>query len=392
MPSIRKLGPTPPTDPDHLSSPGSIKLDKGKAKELFDDADAPGPSVSELAIRGVKSVGKGVILGTKMLNPFYWITSADEWNARKEDFRYQQNSSNYNSRYYPYTPDHPYDSWIVRLKYKLFGETQAEYISRQRRMHHALDTMRAKILKQEATSPAVSVSSLGLGTQNLPGSPFLSEVGIASSIGVVRDKISSLPVTPSSVPSTLPVENPQTVSPGWGTITTGITARNHPSVSINPNFTVQEVGGVPSDWVNETAKSRYTDQGTLIPVETEVNTSIVTLPVVETNPAAVKSFTLSKPNPFPFEKSSSEHSLEDKGLSIEMTATVEIVTNITESLPDHNISSKDLTGEVSEHKSNTSRTTFRKPIAEFMSYSDEEETPTADEKTLTAGDEEYEEE
>lgn len=169
-----------------------------------------------------------------MLNPFYWITSNQDWLTAKEDFRYQQNSDKYNSRYYPFTPDHPYDPWYSRLRYKLFGESIAEYTSRQRKVEATLSKIQAKIRTAEGFSPAQSVVSLGIGAQNLSGSPFLSEVGLASASGLVRDKLSSIPTTPITDPSALPVL--QSESPGWKSITTGVVARNNPSAIINPSL------------------------------------------------------------------------------------------------------------------------------------------------------------
>jgi hypothetical protein len=399
IPSINKTGPTPPIDPDNLGSP-NIKLDKGKAKELFDDLNSPGPSVGEMAIRGVKTVSKGLILGTKMLNPFYWITSNEDWNLAKEDFRYQQTSDRYNSRYYPYTSDHPYDPWFIRLKYRIFGETQAEYMTRQRKIVTALDKMHARIRTAEAiTSPTGSVASLGIGVSNFPGSPYLNDVALASSSVIVDEKLSNIPSTPIKDPSVLSNVNSQSESPGWGTIVTRIVNRNHPSAGVNPSLPIPEIGGIPSDWSNQKALSSYNEQGTLIPMVVEANPVTSSLPQTST-PATVivepvvaepvtvntttatgaigrKPFLLSEPNPFPFKKT------VEQSIPVEMTSTGEIVTTIGPT-SETTLTAINSPPDLSEDLDSTPKNlTIKKP--EFLSDSDSDSDSDKEE-------EEYEQE
>lgn len=278
LPSFRKTGPTPPTDP---GSPQSIQLgpmpsgSKGKGIDVL-NAVVPTdtPSVSEIVTRGVKQVSQKIVMGSKMLNPFYWMTSNEDWLSAKQEFRHQQHSERYNNKYYPFTPDHPYDSWYTRLRYKYWGETQAEYFHRQKRIQNILGKIEGlNIQGASSIVTAPTTPSLGIKVNNFPGSPFLDGVRSLASVGEVQDRIGSIPTTPSHIPGSLPSGE----SPGWRNITTNVVARNHPSASINPSLPMPKYEGQPAEWATLNKGEHYSPDVQVIPL---VEASSTTPPIV----------------------------------------------------------------------------------------------------------------
>ena len=276
LPSFRKTGPTPPVDPDNLpGSPGpseirlgSIQSTRGKGKEILDATIATdAPSVSEIVTIGVKQVSQKIVMGSKMLNPFYWMTSNEDWLSAEQEFRHQQNdSTRANKRYFPYTPDYPYDPWYTRLRMRFWGETEAEYLFRRDQRLGVVDRGFSAITGSSIVT-APTTPSLGIKVNNFPGSPFLDGVRSLAASGEVQDKIGSIPTTPSHIPSTLPIE-----SPGWKEHVSAV-----PTITNNPTLPSPKYEGQPAEWATLNKGEHYSPDVQVIPL---VEASSSTPPIV----------------------------------------------------------------------------------------------------------------
>lgn len=79
-----------------------------------------------------------------ILNPFYWL-SGNTTNIEFDAFLASQaNPQTYNSRYYPFTIHNPHDSWLTKLRFSVFGESDTERLlrgNRERVCRDAIDNL-----------------------------------------------------------------------------------------------------------------------------------------------------------------------------------------------------------------------------------------------------------
>ena len=174
-----------------------------------------------------------------VVNPFNWFTSASDINTSRELFVSQQNSmQSANFAYYPFTDNNPYDSWFRRFKISWLGESVQDYKIRMfdkkianSEMNAILNT--ASSGSSGSTTPIINVlankpAPLGTLTPLPIWTPKISSVGLGvsntglfestSSYQSLVEKFSSVPSTPTHVPTYLPLLNTEelnNVIPSW---------------------------------------------------------------------------------------------------------------------------------------------------------------------------------
>jgi hypothetical protein len=95
------------------------------------------PDITLADNRSSKALGKAkdIVVGFvnlpglvfNKLNPFNYIVGAEATKAQMDQFISIQNDLNKaDLKYYPFTPDNPFDSWITKMKKHLFGETELQ--------------------------------------------------------------------------------------------------------------------------------------------------------------------------------------------------------------------------------------------------------------------------
>src|ERR1700693_1958784 len=154
-----------------------LELEQIKGKGIPPADPGAGPSI---IINDVRSsnisphlIGSKIKYYFSYLNPLSWIPTASEYQAQYDAFVVQQESIHYNSNFYPFTNNNPYDSWIKKLRIGYFGESTLEFESRTRIKNEILTIFTD--VGNYYTSPMVSVPSspsianIGLGLKNVSG-------------------------------------------------------------------------------------------------------------------------------------------------------------------------------------------------------------------------------
>lgn len=152
-------------------------------------------------------------------------------------FIYRQNELISNDmRYYPFTDNNPYDSWLTRLRISMLGETSFELSNRLREKAFALremDVLNTKtIIDSVQSSPnpfralpplsgfsTPSIGTIGLGNKWASSSGLL-DTSIAASTGYEElvNTLGKVARTPLNLPTTLPeinMESLKSVNPTW---------------------------------------------------------------------------------------------------------------------------------------------------------------------------------
>lgn len=179
---------------------------------------------------------------TNKLNPINWFTNNTSINSIRENFIARQNNLNtFDNRYYPFTDVNPYDSWLTKMRISWLGETTYELNNRLREKALAmreLDVFKVNsptsVVSSINNSPALRALS-GFNTPSWPthsvgNTPKLGNVGLGlkytSNTGLMEsieasssfNKLSSLPPTPTHLPTSLPemnLDHLKSVNPSW---------------------------------------------------------------------------------------------------------------------------------------------------------------------------------
>jgi hypothetical protein len=175
------------------------------------------PGIIENIGNGLKSMGSKVVSGVKLLNPYSWFTSTVDTKDLVNQFNAVQVSENYDKKYFPFTPIHPYDPWYTNLRIKLFGETTSEYALRTNLKRNVLNniigipkgspvnsplTINNSLMNLPPISP--HINTIGLGTRFTSGLGLYEKIDATTSAAALSEKLSSIPSTPINVPSNLP--------------------------------------------------------------------------------------------------------------------------------------------------------------------------------------------
>lgn len=176
---------------------------------------SPKGSGSGIALEDVGSKGKGVIKsitfilsgiksGIKKVNPYNWFLTISDFEENHRQFMINQNSINYDSRFYPFTEVNPYFSWFDRMRISWLGENIHEKAGRRALKSQILDEIMA--FGKNKGSPIASTSgsltpTIGLGIDIPSGSTFLDECRVFNKLG-------SLPNTPTVSPGLTPMPLP----------------------------------------------------------------------------------------------------------------------------------------------------------------------------------------
>ena len=181
--------------------------------------------------RNIPPSGIGIVNSlltlTNKLNPINWFSTQTEVNTARELFMHNQNNMAIaDMKYYPFTEINPTDSWLTKLRISWLGETAFELSNRMRDKSLALQEVNSILKPNLEYSPALqplsgfttpSIGTIGLG-QTWTSNTGLLDVVASSSYHNVVNKISSLPTTPTNVPSSLPEMNYDqlnSVIPSW---------------------------------------------------------------------------------------------------------------------------------------------------------------------------------
>src|SRR6266403_322785 len=149
---------------------------------------------------------------TNKLNPLNWFTSASEMNKSAENFLERQNSIHTNDlRYYPFTDNNPYDSYLKQLRISWLGETTYELSNRLRDKALAYRELDILGVKSPATTLGHLTPLSGFGTPRIGtvglGNRWVSNTGLfdssiaSTSYNTVLEKTNSIPNTPTTIPT-----------------------------------------------------------------------------------------------------------------------------------------------------------------------------------------------
>ena len=128
---------------------------------------SPEGSGSSIALENVGSKGKGVLksitfilsgikTGVKKLNPYNWFLTASDFEENHKQFMINQNSTNYDPRFYPFTEVNPYFSWFDRMRISWLGENIPERAARRALNSQMLDEIMS--FGKNQSSPITSTS------------------------------------------------------------------------------------------------------------------------------------------------------------------------------------------------------------------------------------------
>ena len=192
--------------------------------EINDSRNLPGPS-------GIVS---SLLSISNKLNPINWFNSSNSNNLARELFMESQNNiARADMRLYPFTEFNPHDSWLNKLRISWLGETIHEYKHRLLVKDLALSELNVlNKVSSGSTTPIAPSPMPGLnpiwpsGTLTpLAMTPKIGTVGLGitntgfleatSSYQTLMEKFSSLPTTPTHVPTPLPELNIESVNPNW---------------------------------------------------------------------------------------------------------------------------------------------------------------------------------
>jgi hypothetical protein len=151
-------------------------------------------------LSAVKSIGKSL----NKLNPYYWFITPSDLEAKHDAFILrQQDSLNYDNRFYPFTEVNPYHSTLHKWRISWLGENYYEAMARRIIKNDLLESwvpLATEKTNQIASSSKSLLSTPGIGTIGL---------GTADPYYAVANKLASLPSTPTSRILNLPhVNNP----------------------------------------------------------------------------------------------------------------------------------------------------------------------------------------
>ena len=189
-------------------------------------------TIGSRAIDVAKSIGSIISTIKSKLNPFNWLlasSSVQDVNNQFQSFIENQNDLvTADRRFYPFTEINPYDSYFKRLRISWLGETTYELSNRMREKAYAI----RELEQLRVTNPYSPISDSygvlaplsGFGTPSIgnvglyrSGSGIVDMIGASSSYNEVFNKVSSLPPTPTQIPTSLPIklEELSSVNPSW---------------------------------------------------------------------------------------------------------------------------------------------------------------------------------
>lgn len=198
--------------PEDIAS--SSSLDEGMS-------NVTGPSsVTKTVAFIFAKLGAGVSTAKDNLNPFSWFKSSSDIAINKRLFLENQTVINTaDHRYYPFTPNNPYDSFFERMRIHYLGETIHE------------KSIREMICKGIHTHYGIGVPLPGVGSATPLSSltPSIGNIGLNINIadtwnsdGPLEKIFKSFPGTPNFTPYNPPMPLPNvnlsdisTVNPSW---------------------------------------------------------------------------------------------------------------------------------------------------------------------------------
>lgn len=181
----------------------------------------------------ISTITLSTLKGIKKLNPLYWLPSTNEVNASNEVFMANQYTNNFNTRYFPFTAEHPFDPWYKKLRISWLGETTAELTNRQHIKNNILNSFvpimpeSPNIISSLPTTP--SIGNVGLNITVNSGGAVES-----TSFMSIFEKVTSLPATPNMKPTPILPEFEGGLS-SW--------TDHIPSKSIDKSFTYAKAVG-----------------------------------------------------------------------------------------------------------------------------------------------------
>lgn len=191
------------------------------------DGVNPDTIQANIIIKSIKSIGKNL----NKLNPYYWFLTPSDFETKHHEFILQQQSTNYDVRYYPFTEVNPYFNTLHKWRIAWLGEN---YYESEARRILAQSTLAGFIPQASDTVNAVASSS-----KSMLSTPSVTSVGLNTGFMGVKAKLASFPSTPVS--RTLNIINlPDTNNPFNDTLDDAISRLN----SSNHGSDVEE--GSPS--------------------------------------------------------------------------------------------------------------------------------------------------
>ena len=190
--------------------------------EINDSRNLPGPSSSGI-VSSLLSI-------SNKLNPINWFNSSNSSNIARDLFMTQQNNlTTSDLRLYPFTEFNPHDSWLNKLRISWLGETVHEYKIRMMDKEQALSGLQILTNVTNASSGSSTPVPININPGTLSPLPMwtpkIGTVGLGvsntglfeatSSYQTLMEKFSSLPTTPTHVPTPLPELNIESVNPNW---------------------------------------------------------------------------------------------------------------------------------------------------------------------------------
>jgi hypothetical protein len=216
------------TDPGYIGElvlPKSGYPDKSDLPEDItsstDMSNVAGPSsVTKTVAFIFAKIGAGISTAKDSLNPFNWFKSSSDIAANKRLFMENQSVINTaDHRFYPFTANNPYDSFIERMRIHYLGETIHE------------KSIREMICRGIHSHYGIGVPLPGISTPTPLGSltPSIGNIGLNMNIadtwnsdGPLEKVFKSFPGTPNFTPYNPPMPLPNvnlsdigTVNPSW---------------------------------------------------------------------------------------------------------------------------------------------------------------------------------
>jgi len=189
--------PQPPQTPNISVTPATSGSSSGSG--------SPDAAITTNLLSSGKRLLGIIINPVKLLNPFYWLpASSSDVPSTVEGFMQQQASHNYNSKLYPFTPDHPFDSFYHKLRLRWLGETHFEESVRFTIRRDITNgwipdaSESSRVIASVPASPSVGTIGLSMGVNS--GNAFEA----ATSLYKTVTKFSSMPSTPNTLPGILP--------------------------------------------------------------------------------------------------------------------------------------------------------------------------------------------